>query len=97
MVRTSLYIASYRWNIDKIRLAGWLAGCQDRRELTPKYGQDGEQEQSSFSNEMEVAKLSSPPNHEVRYVSCNESAKRRSLNSELEETVVSLTHELFMT
>ena len=30
------------------------------------YGQDGEQERSSFSNEMEVAKLSAPPNLEVR-------------------------------
>ena len=46
---------------------------------------------------MEVAKLSAPPNLEVRYVSCNESAKRRCLSSELEETVFSLTHELFMT
>ena len=62
-----------------------------------KYGQDGEQERSSFSNEMEVAKLSAPPNLEVRYVSCNESAKKRCLSSELEETVFSLTHELFMT
>ena len=26
------YIASYKWNIDKIR----LAGCQERRELTQK-------------------------------------------------------------
>ena len=41
---------------------GWLAASQDRRELTPKYGQDREQERSSFSNEMEVAKLSAPPN-----------------------------------
>ena len=56
--------------------------------------QDGEQERSSFSNEMEVAKLSTPPNLEV---SCNESAKKRCLSSEQEETVVSLTHELFMT
>ena len=46
---------------------------------------------------MEVAKLSAPPNLEVRYVSCNESAKKRCLSSELEETVFSLTHELFMT
>ena len=73
----------YKWNIDKTR----LAGCQDRRELTTKYGQDGEQERLSFSNEMEVAKLSAPPNLEVRYVSCNESAKKRCLSSELEETV----------
>ena len=35
------------------------------------------------SNEMEVAKHSAPPNLEVIYVSCNESAK---LSSELEET-----------
>ena len=60
----------------------------------PKYGQDGEQERSSFSSEMEVAKLSASPNLEVRYV---ESAKKRCLSSELEETVFSLTHELFMT
>ena len=46
---------------------------------------------------MEVAKLSAPPNLEIRYVSCNESAKKRCLSSELEETVFSLTHELFMT
>ena len=46
---------------------------------------------------MEVAKLSAPPNLEVRYVSCNESAKKRCLSSEQEETVFSLTHELFMT
>ena len=32
---------------------------------------------------MEVAKLSAPPNLEVRYVSCNESAKKRCLSSEL--------------
>ena len=38
---------------------------------------------------MEVAKLSAPPNLEVRYVSCNESAKQRCLSSELEETRVS--------
>ena len=46
---------------------------------------------------MEVAKLSAPPNLEVRSVSCNESAIKRWLSSELEETVFSLTHELFMT
>ena len=46
---------------------------------------------------MEVAKLSALPNLEVRYVSCNESAKKRCLRSEQEETVFSLTHELFMT
>ena len=46
---------------------------------------------------MEVANLSDPPDLEVRYVSCNESAIRRSLCSEPEETVFSLTHELFMT
>ena len=46
---------------------------------------------------MEVAKLSAPPNLEVRPVSCNESAIKRWLSSELEETVFSLTHELFMT
>ena len=46
---------------------------------------------------MEVAKLSAHPNLEVRYVSCNESAKKRSLSSEQEETVFSLTHALFMT
>ena len=42
---------------------------------------------------MEVAKLSAPPNLEVRSVSCNESAIKRWLSSELEETVFSLTHE----
>ena len=46
---------------------------------------------------MEVAKLSALSNIEVRYVSCNESAIKRWLSSELEETVFSLTHELFMT
>ena len=46
---------------------------------------------------MEVAKLAAPPNLEVRFVSCNESAIKRWLSSELEETVFSLTHELFMT
>ena len=46
---------------------------------------------------MEVAKLSAPPNLQVRSVSCNESAIKRWLSSELEETVFSLTHELFMT
>ena len=46
---------------------------------------------------MEVAKLSALPNFEVRFVSCNESAIKRWLSSELEETVFSLTHELFMT
>ena len=60
-------------------------------------GKTGKQERSSFSSEMEVAKLSAPPNLEVRYVSCNESAKKRYFSSELEETVFSLTHELFMT
>ena len=75
---------------------GWLA-AQIAENLRQKYGQGGEQERSSFSSEMEVAKLSGPPNLEVRYVSCNESAKKRCLSSELEETVFSLTHELFMT
>ena len=46
---------------------------------------------------MEVAKLAAPPNLEVRFVSCNESAINWWLSSELEETVFSLTHELFMT
>ena len=46
---------------------------------------------------MEVAKLAAPPNLEVRFVSCNESAIKRWFSSELEETVFSLTHELFMT
>ena len=46
---------------------------------------------------MEVAKLSALPNLKVRFVSCNESAIKRWLSSELEETVFSLTHELFMT
>ena len=45
---------------------------------------------------MEVAKLAAPPNLEVRIVSCNGSAIKRWLSSELEETVFSLTHELFM-
>ena len=45
---------------------------------------------------MEVAKLAAPPNLEVRFVSCNESAIKRWLSSELEETAFSLTHELFM-
>ena len=93
MLRAALHIASYKWNIDKIR----IAGCQDRRELTQKYGQDEERERLSFSSEMEVAKLSAPLNLEVRLVSCNESAIKRWLSSELEETMFSLTHELFMT
>ena len=46
---------------------------------------------------LEVAKLSAPLNLEVRLASCNESAIKRWLSSELEETVFSLTHELFMT
>ena len=46
---------------------------------------------------MEVAKLAAPPNLEVRFVSCNGSAIKRWLSSELEATVFSLTHELFMT
>ena len=46
---------------------------------------------------MEVVKLSAAPNLEVRFDSCNESAIKRCLSSELEETVFSLTHELFMT
>ena len=54
-------------------------------------------ERSSFSSEMEVAKFSGLPNFEVRFVSCNESAIKRWLSSELEEIVFSLTHELFMT
>ena len=61
------------------------------------YRQDEETKRSSFSSEMEVAKLSAPPSLQVRSVSCNESAIKRWLNSELEETVFSLTHELFMT
>ena len=68
-----------------------------RKTQKSKLLQNGEQERSSFSSEMEVAKLSAPPNLEVRYVSCNESAKKRCLSSELKETVVSLTHKLFMT
>ena len=43
---------------------------------------------------MEVAKRSAAPNLEVRF---NESAIKRWLSSELEETVLSLTRELFMT
>ena len=54
----------------------------------------GHEVESSFSSEMEVAKL---PNLEVRLISCNESAIKMWLSSELEETVISLTHELFMT
>ena len=32
MIGAALYIASYKWNIDKIM----LAGCQDPRELATK-------------------------------------------------------------
>ena len=46
---------------------------------------------------MEVAKLSAPPNLEVRFVNCYESAIKRWLSSELEETLFSIAHELFMT
>ena len=60
-------------------------------------GKTEETKQSSFSTEMEVAKLSAPPNLEVRSVSCNESAIKRWSSSKLEETVFLLTHELFMT
>ena len=60
-------------------------------------GKTRRKKRSSFSTEMEVAKFSAPPNIEVRSVSCNESAIKRWLSSELEETVFSLTHELFMT
>ena len=49
-----------------------------------------------FSSEMDVSKLSALPNLEVRFVSCNESAIKRWLSSELEQTVLLLTHELFM-
>ena len=59
---------------------------------TKNIGQDEETERSSFSSEMEVAKLSAPSNLEVRSVGCNESAIKRWLSSELEETVFSLTH-----
>ena len=52
-----------------------------------KYGQDEETKRSSFSSEMEVAKLYAPPNLQVRSVRCNESAIKRWLSSELEETV----------
>ena len=62
MLRAALYIAPYKWNIDKIR----LAGCQDHRELTQKNEQDEETERLSFSSELEVAKLSALPNLEVR-------------------------------
>ena len=74
------------------------AGCLPRspRIDAGNFWQDEERERSSFSNEMEVAKLAAPPNLEVRFVSCNESAIKRWLSSELEETVFSLTHELFM-
>ena len=76
------------------------AGWQPRspRIDAKKYEQDEETERLSFSSEMEVAKFfSAPPNLKVRFVSCNESAIKRWLSSELEETVFSLTHELFMT
>ena len=43
--------------------------------------QDEERERSSFSSEMEVAKLSAAPNLEVRFDSCNESAIERWLSS----------------
>ena len=66
MLRAALYIASVKWNIDKVR----LAGCQDRRELMQNIRVDEEREWLSFSSEMEVAKLSAPPNLEVRPVSC---------------------------
>ena len=51
----------------------------------PKIGQEVETEQSSFTSEMEVAKLSAAPNLEARFVSCNELAIKRWLSSELEE------------
>ena len=54
MLRAALYIASYKWNIDKIR----LAGCQDHRELATKTWARRGERRSSFSSEMEVAKLS---------------------------------------
>ena len=72
------------------------AGWQPRIDAK-KYEQDEETERLSFSSEMEVAKLSALPNLKVRFVSCNESAIKRWLSSKLEETVFSLTHELFMT
>ena len=65
--------------------------------IDAKNGQDEETKRSYFSSEMEVTKLSAPPNLEIRSVSCNESAIKWWLSSELEETVFSLTHELFMT
>ena len=52
--------------------------------------------QLSLSSEMEVSKPA-PPDLEVRFDSCNESAIERWLSSELEETVFSLSHKSFMT
>ena len=73
------------------------AGCLPRSPRIDDYNMGKtKRKRSSFSNEMEVAKLAAPPNLEVRFVSCNESAIKRWLSSELEETVFSLTHELFM-
>ena len=45
--------------------------------IDAKNRQDQESERSSFSSEMEVAKLSAAPNHEVRFDRCNESAIKR--------------------
>ena len=71
---------------------------RQNKALAPKmWARRGERERSSFSSEMEVAKLSAAPNLEVRFDSCNESAIKMWLSSELEETVLSLAHELFMT
>ena len=60
-------------------------------------GQDVDTKTIESLSEMEVAKPSAPPDLEVRFSSCNKSAIKRWLSLELEETVVSLTHELFMT
>ena len=62
--------AEYRQN-----KAGWLP--RSPRIDAKNMGKMGNKNGRVFSNEMEVAKLSAPPNLEVRYVSCNESAKKR--------------------
>ena len=58
-------------------------------EIDAKIGEEVKSERSSFSSEMKVAKLSATPSIEVRFVNCNESAIKRWLSSELEETAIS--------
>ena len=75
--------------------AGWLS--RSPRIDAKNMGKTRRENGLVSKSEMDVAKLSALPNLEIRFVSCSESAIKRWLSSELEETVFPLTHELFMT